>query len=140
MPRQRLMDIGRIANAYTFAQLCNASFDLRRAAVYRVEQLVEDAVTADTILTHELESLHKKLAGSHRKRRSQPTDHPSAKRAERPEKAVEEHGLHKEIQEFVKLVANYVEEAKGDISAHPSISVLGAMVVGILIGRLLGRH
>lgn len=69
-------------------------------------------MTADTILTHELESLHQKLAGLHRKRRSQPTDRSSAKKAERPEKTAEEHGLQKEILEFIKLIANYVEEAK----------------------------
>jgi ElaB/YqjD/DUF883 family membrane-anchored ribosome-binding protein len=101
---------------------------------------MEDIVTADTILTHELESLHQKLADLHRKRRSRPADRPAAKRADRPEKAAEEHGLHKEILEFINLIANYVEEAKGNVSAHPSASVLGAMVVGILIGRLLGRH
>jgi ElaB/YqjD/DUF883 family membrane-anchored ribosome-binding protein len=101
---------------------------------------MEDTVMADSILTHELESLHQKLAGLNRKRRSQPTDRPAPKRADRPEKTAEEHGLHKEILEFINLIANYVEEAKGNVSAHPSASVLGAMVVGILIGRLLGRH
>jgi ElaB/YqjD/DUF883 family membrane-anchored ribosome-binding protein len=101
---------------------------------------MEDTVAADTILTHELESLQQKLAGLRRKRRSQPTDHSSAKKAERSDKTAEEHGLHKEILEFITLIANYVEEAKGNVSAHPSASVLGAMVVGILIGRLLGRH
>ena len=97
-------------------------------------------MTADTILTRELESLHQKLADMHRKRGSQSTARPAAKRADRPEKPAKEHGLHEEILEFVKLIANYVEEAKGNVSAHPSASVLGAMVVGILIGRLLGRH
>ena len=97
-------------------------------------------MTADTMLTHELDSLHQKLAGLHRKRRSQSADRPAAKRVYRPGKTAEDHGLHGEILEFIKLIANYVEEAKGNVSAHPSCSVLGAMVVGILIGRLLGRH
>jgi ElaB/YqjD/DUF883 family membrane-anchored ribosome-binding protein len=101
---------------------------------------MEDTVTADTILTHELDSLHQKLADLHRKRGSQSTGRPAAKRVDRPEKPAKEHGLHEEILEFIKLIANYVDEAKGNVSAHPSASVLGAMVVGILIGRLLGRH
>jgi ElaB/YqjD/DUF883 family membrane-anchored ribosome-binding protein len=101
---------------------------------------MEDAMTADAILAHELESLHQKLAGLHRKRRSQPADLAAVKKAERPEKTAEEHTLQQEILEFIKLLANYVEEAKENVSAHPSASALGAMVVGILIGRLLGRR
>jgi ElaB/YqjD/DUF883 family membrane-anchored ribosome-binding protein len=101
---------------------------------------MEDVVTANAILTHELDSLHQKLASLHRKRKSQPPDRPAAKRTDRPQKTAEEHGLHTEVLEFIKLIANYVEEAKENVSAHPAGSVLGAMVVGILIGRLLGRH
>ena len=97
-------------------------------------------MTADATSTHELDSLHEKLAGLHRKRRSQPADHPAAKRADRRQQTAEEHGLHGEVLEFIKLIAAYVEEAKGSVAAHPSGSVLGAMVIGILIGRLLGRH
>jgi hypothetical protein len=97
-------------------------------------------VTADATLTHELDSLHERLAGWQRKHRSQPADHPAAKRADGKRQASEEHGLHGEILEFIKLIAAYVDEAKGNVAAHPSGSVLGAMVVGILIGRLLGRH
>jgi hypothetical protein len=98
-------------------------------------------MTANTILTHELDSLHEKLAGLHRRRKSQPpADRPAAKKADRPQKTAEEHGLHQEILDFIKQIASYVEEAKGNVSTHPAGSVLGAMVVGILIGRLLGRH
>ena len=97
-------------------------------------------MTANAILTHELDSLHEKVASLHRKRKSQPPDPPAAKRIDRQQKTAEDHGLHKEILEFIKLIANYVQEAKGNVSAHPSASVLGAMVIGILIGRLLGRH
>jgi hypothetical protein len=95
---------------------------------------------ADATFAQELESLHQKLASLHRKPRSQPADRPAAKRTDRHAKTAEEHGLHKEVLEFIKLIADYVEEAKGNVSSHPSASVLGAMLVGILIGRLLGRH
>ena len=94
-------------------------------------------MTADATLTHELDSLHEKLAGWHRKRRSQPADGPATERADRRQQIAKEHG---EFLEFIKLIAAYVEEAKESAAAHPSGSVLGAMVIGILIGRLLGRH
>ena len=97
-------------------------------------------MTADATLTHELDSLHEKLARWHRKRRSQGADHSAAKGAHRKHQTAEEHGLHGEVLAFIKLLAAYVEEAKGSVAAHPSGSVLGAMVIGILIGRLLGRH
>jgi ElaB/YqjD/DUF883 family membrane-anchored ribosome-binding protein len=106
----------------------------------QLELKEEDAVAADAALTHELESLYQKVAGLHQKRRSQPAARPSAKKPDRLLKTAEEHGLHKEILQFVKLIADYVEEAKGNVLSHPSASVLGVMVVGILIGRLLGRH
>ena len=97
-------------------------------------------MTADATLTHELDSLHEKLAGWHRKRRSQPADRPATEQADRRQQTAKEHGLHGEVLEFIKLIAAYVEEAKESAAAHPSGSVLGAMVIGILIGRFLGRH
>jgi ElaB/YqjD/DUF883 family membrane-anchored ribosome-binding protein len=94
----------------------------------------------DAAFTQELDSLHQKLAGLRRKPRSQAADRPAAKRTDRHAKIADAHGLHEEVLEFIKLIADYIEEAKGNVSSHPSASVLGAMVVGILIGRLLGRH
>jgi hypothetical protein len=101
---------------------------------------LEDTVTSDAILRHELDSLHERLRGLSRKRRSQTPDRPAPNGADRHEKTKEAHGLHAEIMEFIKLIANFADEAKESASAHPSASTLGAMIVGILIGRLLGRH
>jgi ElaB/YqjD/DUF883 family membrane-anchored ribosome-binding protein len=97
-------------------------------------------VTADTMLSHELDSLHDKLVALHHRRRSASAERPVGRKADRPTKTAEEQGFHGEILEFVRLIAAYVQEAKDNVSNHPGGGVLGAMVVGILIGRLLGRH
>jgi len=36
--------------------------------------------------------------------------------------------------------SGFFDQADKNIAAHPTASVLGALVVGILIGRLLGRR
>jgi ElaB/YqjD/DUF883 family membrane-anchored ribosome-binding protein len=38
------------------------------------------------------------------------------------------------------VITEFVEEAEQNVSEHPTASVVGALVVGILIGRLLGRR
>jgi len=37
-------------------------------------------------------------------------------------------------------VKNFFAETEKNISAHPAQSVIGALLVGILIGHLLGRR
>ena len=37
-------------------------------------------------------------------------------------------------------IKNFFAETEKNISAHPGQSVIGALLVGILIGRLLGRR
>jgi ElaB/YqjD/DUF883 family membrane-anchored ribosome-binding protein len=49
-----------------------------------------------------------------------------------------------ELQGYLRQLADEVTELFGEaeksISAHPTQSVAGALVLGILIGRLLGRR
>jgi ElaB/YqjD/DUF883 family membrane-anchored ribosome-binding protein len=40
----------------------------------------------------------------------------------------------------MKEATSFFDEAEKNIAAHPTESVVGALLVGILIGRLLGRH
>jgi len=44
------------------------------------------------------------------------------------------------LRELTSEATRFFDEAEKGISAHPTQSVVGALLVGILIGRLLGRH
>jgi ElaB/YqjD/DUF883 family membrane-anchored ribosome-binding protein len=52
----------------------------------------------------------------------------------------EEKKLREEIDDFLKEASGLFEEAEKNIAAHPTASVIGALVVGILIGRMLARR
>lgn len=100
-------------------------------------------MTADAVLSRELKSLQEELSASHRERQS-PAERTSASagtaaRGGQPEDAAEEQQLRAELREFVNATTEFVADAEKKVSANPTASVIGAMVVGILIGRLLGR-
>ena len=101
-------------------------------------------MTADAVLSRELNSLHEELsAASRRERPSPPAADASANRAitapvSQPEGTAEEQ--HGELGNFVHVIKEFIEDAEKDVSMHPTASVIGAIIVGILIGRLLGRR
>jgi hypothetical protein len=78
-------------------------------------------MTADAVLSRELKSLQDEMSGSNRERSSPPPDR-KVTPAGQPEDAPQGPPPNRQIREFVKA------------------SVIGAMVVAILIGRLLGRR
>jgi ElaB/YqjD/DUF883 family membrane-anchored ribosome-binding protein len=45
-----------------------------------------------------------------------------------------------QLRELVQEITGFVEDAEKNISAHPAMSVVAAMLLGILIGSLLGRR
>jgi len=57
-----------------------------------------------------------------------------------PTETTEEQELRQQLRELVNEVTTFFEEAEKDIAAHPTQSVVGALLVGVLIGRLLGRR
>jgi ElaB/YqjD/DUF883 family membrane-anchored ribosome-binding protein len=102
---------------------------------------------ADSALSKELESLKEDLAAlrSQRRSRSATADGETRKRQHHdplppPAAADEHHHLHGELRDLVKLITEYVEEAETNLAAHPTATVVGALMVGILIGRSLGRR
>ena len=105
---------------------------------------------ADPVLSRELRSLQDEIAASQRARVSSPPDHPTASDekghieaaavpASQLGEAVEEENLRGEFREFLDEATKFFEEAEKNVSAHPAASMVGALVVGILIGRLLRR-
>lgn len=102
-------------------------------------------MAADTVLSRELKSLHEELSASQRQRLSQARDRAVASGEAAARVAPQgdtdgEQRLRSELQEVVNLIKEFVEETEKNASAHPEAAVMGAMVVGILIGRLLGRR
>ena len=101
-------------------------------------------MAADSALSKELEALKEELAALRTQRRSRPgpaaADSDTRRRHEPPPAAEDGHHLHGELRDLVKLITEYVEEAETNLAAHPTATVVGALVVGILIGRSLGRR
>ena len=102
-------------------------------------------MAADAVLSRELKELHAELSSPRRKRSPPAEDHASpaadnTPRAPSPEEAAQEEQLKGELRELVDTVTEFVEDTEKNMSAHPTASVVGALLVGIVIGRLLGRR
>ena len=103
-------------------------------------------MSADPLLSRELKSLQDELSVSQRQRVQPP---PAAGTADTVETAVpsvrlEESGDEKELrgqlQDLVKEITEFVDDAEKNIAAHPAMSVIAAMLSGILVGSLLSRR
>ncbi len=98
-------------------------------------------MAADIVVSRELKSLQDELSAAQRERSAAsavpPPAAPSA--AEPPKESAQNRELRDQLRELVNEVTSFFEDAEKNISAHPTQSVIGAMLVGILIGRLLGR-
>jgi len=103
-------------------------------------------MATDAVVSRELKSLHEELSTSQRERVSSipsPAAGGSGTTATPPHppiEAAEERELRDQLRELVNEVTTFFAEAEKNISTHPTQSVVGAMLVGILIGRLLGRR
>lgn len=108
------------------------------------------ALAVDPVLSRELKSLEEEIAASQRARVQRPPNGAIASEAEaaRPaaaapnqaEEADEDQRSREDLHAFVDEATQFFEEAEKNISAHPGAAVVGALVLGILIGRALGRR
>lgn len=107
---------------------------------------------SDIVLSSELKALQEEVAATRHK--PQPSPLPgvdptsagalraadaAALATEVPGEGAEALALRDQLGELVDQVTQFFEDAEKNISAHPAQSVIGALLVGILIGRLLGR-
>src|SRR3974390_2477897 len=106
-------------------------------------------MASDQLVSRELKSLREELSASQRERlatAAAPPTQPSAPQiqpsssAEPSEAGEDKRELRDQLGELASAVTSFLEEAEKDIAAHPAQSVIGALVLGILIGRLLGRR
>jgi ElaB/YqjD/DUF883 family membrane-anchored ribosome-binding protein len=98
-------------------------------------------VAADPVLSLELKSLQEEVAAAQREREAsaRPAPAAAAVAAAALEETADEKALRDQLGEFVDQVTQFFEDAEKNIAAHPAESVIGALLLGILIGRLLGR-
>jgi hypothetical protein len=106
----------------------------------------------DPVVTGELKALQDDVATSQRKRRSRQeapaaatTDGPAREGVSaNPHDVAEDAGdvqkLREQLRELVAEATEVFQDAEKGIATHPTASVLGALLLGILIGRHLGRH
>ncbi len=104
-------------------------------------------MATDVLVSRELKFLQDELATAKTERsgKTQPSAAPSptvapANATEAPVKPAEEAELQEYLRQLADEVTELFGEAEKSISAHPAGSVAGALVLGILIGRLLGRR
>ena len=103
-------------------------------------------MATDILVSRELKSLQDDLSASKTLRaadvaRSAATSAPVAPpTAAEPTEPADEAEWQGQIRQFAHELTELFGDAEKSISAHPAQSVAGALLVGILIGRLLGRR
>jgi ElaB/YqjD/DUF883 family membrane-anchored ribosome-binding protein len=101
-------------------------------------------MTARSQIARELAALHQEMSTAKRGRCS-PINDPSAgggeeAGADAAEIATEERVAAADDGDLLDMVREFITEAEHNIAEHPAATVVGALLVGILIGRLLGRR
>lgn len=60
-----------------------------------------------------------------------------AKPPDPPVDSTDQDASHRELKELADTLTAFFEDAEKNVAAHPIASMAGALVVGIMIGRLL---
>jgi hypothetical protein len=100
-------------------------------------------VTADPVVVRELKSLQEEVAAPNRSGPSPLGDQVSGSNGApvaSPQEASEEPEDRGAFAELASAIKEFVDAADSGIAAHPAANMIGALVAGILIGRLLGRR
>jgi ElaB/YqjD/DUF883 family membrane-anchored ribosome-binding protein len=99
-------------------------------------------MVADVLVSRELKSLQEELVTSQKERAATPASASAGggSSAQPQAEPPSETELQDQLRHFANELTDLFDEAEKNISAHPTQSVVGALLVGILIGRLLGRR
>ena len=105
---------------------------------------------ADPVVARELKALREEIAALQRTRTAPqgPAASAASPAAGAPpmsggvaaEAAEADAELRGQLHDFVAEATKFFEEAEKNVAAHPAASVVGALVLGVFIGRLLGRR
>jgi hypothetical protein len=94
----------------------------------------------DVLVSRELKSLQDELSASRKERVAATPGGTPPLAAEPVLETPDDRDLRDQLGQFAKELTDLFQEAEKGVSAHPTQSVVGALLVGILIGRLLGRR
>ena len=110
---------------------------------------------ADLVLARELKSLQDEAVATQRDRQAQARpsrtadltsagETPMAQRTPAepplaPDETAEELAVRDQLRDLVDQVTQFFQNTENNIATHPAESVIAALLVGILIGRVLGR-
>lgn len=104
-------------------------------------------MATDVVVSRELKSLQDDISAAKTLRAADTTRSAATSAPIGPTAAAEpspelpaEAELQSQMRQFTHELTELFGEAEKGISAHPAQSVAGALLVGILIGRLLGRR
>jgi len=106
-------------------------------------------MAADPAVARELGALRQELSAPRRKRPAPAAEAPSVAAADAPaaeaqaeaeEQQQAERAVAQQLHDFVGLIKEFIEEAEQNVAEHPAASVVGALFLGIMIGRLIGRR
>ncbi len=100
-------------------------------------------MSTDAVVSRELKSLQDEFSAAQRERQAASSKPPAAPSRSAPESVsdtADEKELRDLLPEFADEISRFFEQAEKNIAARPTQSVIGALLVGILIGRLLGRR
>lgn len=115
----------------------------RRAEELNGAASTEDMVATDPLLSRELNALREELSTARRERAetaAPPKDEPTPPTPQPPRDHAVDDEARQRLNEFIDEATQFFEQAEKSIAAHPAQSVVGALLVGVLIGRLLGRR
>ena|SRR5208337_2113240 len=105
-------------------------------------------MASKSAMLEELQSLREELSTARRARKPQAAPSPAmaepvptgSMAAAAPDGAADSEKLHDQIGELMSESARFLEEREKDIGAHPLAIAIGGIVVGMIIGRMLGRR
>jgi ElaB/YqjD/DUF883 family membrane-anchored ribosome-binding protein len=99
-------------------------------------------MASDVLVSRELKSLQDELSASQEQRATSsdaaaaaPTTAPDP-----PKETADDRELRDQLRQFASELTSLFDEAEKGVSAHPAQSVAGALLIGVLIGRLLARR
>jgi ElaB/YqjD/DUF883 family membrane-anchored ribosome-binding protein len=97
-------------------------------------------MAADDSVSQDLKTLHEELSTSRKERAATTSAAAGAASIHAGSIADAPEELTDQLGQFANELKGLFGEAEKSISAHPTQNVVGALLVGILIGRLLGRR
>jgi ElaB/YqjD/DUF883 family membrane-anchored ribosome-binding protein len=101
-------------------------------------------MAADTVLTRELMALKDELSTARGERASPPAHPPAAEAASaepgEAEVPAEDRHIAEQLRDLIDTIKAFADDAERNVAEHPAASLVGALLLGIVIGRLIGKR